>query len=101
MGRFALSWAIADVLRAVDLDTRVESTIGRTSDATIRLDLPTVSRHQAVLRPDGTRMLAENLSTTTVTTLDDRPLTAPTPLADGVRLQASTVALRFHDLSTA
>jgi FHA domain len=101
MGRFALSWVIDDALHAVDLDTRAESTLGRASEATIRLDLPTVSRHQAVLRPDGTRILVENLSTTSATTVDDRPITGPTPLADGARLQASTVAMRFHDLAIA
>lgn len=99
MSRLALTWTVDGVAHAADVDPATLTLLGRAEDATVRVDVRTVSRRQAVLHPDGPRLLLENVSTTSPTRLDDHVVTQRTPVADGSKITVGTVHLRYHDLS--
>jgi ABC-type multidrug transport system ATPase subunit/pSer/pThr/pTyr-binding forkhead associated (FHA) protein len=70
--------------------------LGRLPDARLRLPDETVSKEQAVIT--GTRGVArlENRSRRNPTRVNDDPVTAPRPLADGDRILCGTVNLRYE-----
>jgi hypothetical protein len=60
--------------------------IGRSMSCQVRFNAPRVSRQHVALRVGGDQVIASNLSATTGTLRNGRPLGEPTPLAPGDRL---------------
>lgn len=69
--------------------------IGRSFDADIRLDDLSVSRHHARLKLAGGVCTVEDLSSGNGSFLNEKPLTAPTPLKEGDLLRVSDNVFRY------
>ncbi|MEP6639907.1 MAG: FHA domain-containing protein [Chloroflexota bacterium] len=99
MTRYALSWAIGPRIEAFELEPAHEYVIGRDPSSEVVLDHPTVSRRQARVRGDGSRMTIENLSTTNPTKLGGAAIVDRVELDDGASIKAGEVPVSFWDLA--
>jgi len=78
--------------------TWMRSSIGRSGDAHIRIDMPAVSRYHALLSKGAHgHWLIEDLDSTAGTLLNGIPITEPTPLADSDIIEICGYTLRFND----
>jgi FHA domain len=100
MSRYALTWAVGPRVEAVGLDPAREYVIGRDPASDVVLDHPTVSRRQARLRGDGSRIMIENLSATNPTKLGGAPIHEVVGLDDGAAISAGEIPVSFWDLSS-
>jgi two-component system cell cycle response regulator len=72
------------------------ATLGRGTDATIRIDSPSVSRLHARIERDGdSRYVVEDLRSTNGTFVSTRPVLKRTELTSGDRLQLGPFVFRF------
>ena len=71
-------------------------TIGRTAPADLVLDGGAVSRKHCRIELQGDDAILSDLGSTNGTQLDGEPLTAPTPLSDGARIQIGPHTLRYE-----
>lgn len=73
-----------------------DNVLGRSAEASVRIDAPGVSRRHAlvVVAHDGATI--EDLASKNGTFVDERPVEAPTPLHDGDRLRLGRQLLVFR-----
>jgi hypothetical protein len=100
MSRYALTWVAGPRVEAIGLDPAREYVIGREPSSDVVLDHPTVSRRQARLRGDGSRITIENLSSTNPTKLAGAPIHEAVGLDDGASIRAGEVPVSFWDLAS-
>jgi FHA domain-containing protein len=100
MSRFALTWVVGPRPEAFELDPARAYVIGRDPSSEVVLDHPTVSRRQAELRGEGSRMTIENLSATNPTKLAGVPIRETVELEDGSTISAGEVPVSYWDLAS-
>ena len=72
------------------------ATLGRASDAEIRLEDQFSSSHHARLVPQGDLLVLEDLGSTNGTYLNGEPLAGPQPLHDGDRIRIGDSEFTFE-----
>ncbi len=70
--------------------------LGRGADCDVVVPSPRVSRQHARLVWDGERFLVEDLGSTNGTRINGAPVTAPTPIRDGDRLELADSMIEFQ-----
>ena len=84
-----------ELMRIDDMD---EVLIGRSSEAHIRIDVPSVSRYHALVsRNAHGRWILEDLDSSAGTLLNGAPITGPTPLRDSDIIEICGYTLKFND----
>jgi DNA-binding winged helix-turn-helix (wHTH) protein len=73
-----------------------EHVIGRDPASTVWLDVPGVSRRHARIVIDRAAASIEDLESKNGTTLGAQPVTRPSPLHDGDRIQVGPILVVFH-----
>lgn len=70
--------------------------IGRQADNDVVLNVPELSRHHALIAPDGSRFLLSDLHSRNGVYLNRVAITRPVPLRDGDEILLGPVKLRFR-----
>ena len=70
--------------------------IGRDTECTVRVDLPSISRRHARIVVAGMDATIEDLGSKNGTSVGDHPVTRPTALCDADQIQVGGVSLTFH-----
>lgn len=78
-----------------------EHVLGRDAESSVVLDSPSVSRRHARIVITESQATVEDLGSKNGTLLNDQPVVAPQPLADGDRIRVGTVGLTFRILPSA
>jgi len=78
-----------------------ENVLGRSEEATVRIDAPGVSRHHARIVVTEDRATIEDLASKNGTFVGERPLDGPTPLHDGDRVRLGRQLLVFRRAGSA
>jgi DNA-binding winged helix-turn-helix (wHTH) protein len=78
-----------------------ENVVGRSGEATVRIDAPGVSRHHARIVVTEDRATIEDLASKNGTLVNERPLEGPTPLHDGDRVRLGRQLLVFRRAGSA
>lgn len=86
--------------RVVTLPHDGELVIGRSTDASLRLDDPSVSRRHAKLLIEGGRAFVVDLESQNGTFVDGELVVGPRPLSSGEVIELSQSAIVFHDART-
>lgn len=73
-----------------------ENLIGRDTECTVRVDLPSISRRHARILVAGEDATIEDLGSKNGTAIGDRPVTRPTALRDADRIQVGGASISFH-----
>jgi DNA-binding winged helix-turn-helix (wHTH) protein len=73
-----------------------ENIVGRGEECALALDATTVSRRHARIVVQFGNVTVEDLNSTNGTFINDRPISATTPLKDGDQVSFGTAALRFR-----
>ena len=73
-----------------------ENLIGRDTECTVRVDLPSISRRHARILVAGDQATIEDLGSKNGTAIGDQPVARPTALRDTDRIQVGGVSLTFH-----
>jgi hypothetical protein len=73
-----------------------ENLIGRDTECTVRVDLPSISRRHARIVVAGVDATIEDLGSKNGTAVGDQPVTRPTALRDADPIQVGGVSLTFH-----
>jgi DNA-binding winged helix-turn-helix (wHTH) protein len=73
-----------------------ENVIGRDRGGGIHIESVTVSRRHARIVISGNGAVIEDLRSKNGTFVDGKPITVPTPLADGVEIRTGSIAFRFR-----
>jgi DNA-binding winged helix-turn-helix (wHTH) protein len=73
-----------------------ENLIGRDTECTVRVDLPSISRRHARIVVDGVNAMIEDLGSKNGTSVGDQPATQPTALRDADQIQVGGVSLTFQ-----
>jgi DNA-binding winged helix-turn-helix (wHTH) protein len=81
--------------RRVRLDVGITE-MGRDPDVAVWIDSPDASRRHARIVLDGTAAVIEDLGSKNGTWINERPVTAPTPLQDGDAVRIGTTLLVFR-----
>jgi pSer/pThr/pTyr-binding forkhead associated (FHA) protein len=78
-----------------------DNLVGRSAEASVRIDAPGVSRRHAlvVVRDDGATI--EDLASKNGTFVGERPVEEPTPLQDGDQLRLGRQLLVFRQAGSA
>jgi FHA domain len=105
MTRVALSWPERQSVRVAPLAIGSTSVIGRSQDAGIFIDDPTISRQHAAITVPGPGVVGsstiEHLSHTNPTRLNGAIVGTTAQLKDGDKITIGEVVLVFHDLAAA
>ncbi|MPZ22360.1 MAG: FHA domain-containing protein [Dehalococcoidia bacterium] len=99
MSRVAIVWTHGDSLRVSDLRETSTNLIGRAPGSAVMIDDKTVSRQQALLRPEGADFVIENLSKTNPTKLNGRSIDAASRIVDGDIIAVGSLSMVFNDLA--
>lgn len=94
----SLVWDDGTTLHAPELLEGSASVVGRSVDATVRIDHPTVSRQHAVVRMTDDGAVVENLSQTNPVRLNGANVRSHATMADGDRIELGQITVVFHDL---
>jgi len=78
-----------------------ENVVGRSGEATVRIDAPGVSRQHARIVVTEERATIEDLASKNGTLVNERPLEGPTPLHDGDRVRLGRQLLVFRRAGSA
>ena len=70
--------------------------VGRANDAHLRVSDPTISRYQFQLTSTGSTVMVENISGTTPTLVNGRPVMGSVPISSGDQISAGQSEWRFE-----
>ena len=99
MTTLALSWPAGGHINVAELKEGRRVIVGRSHEAAVVIDDPTVSRQHVSIFPGSPAHTVEHLSSTNPTRLNGAPVEASAALSDGDVLTIGTVAVTFHDLA--
>lgn len=100
MSGSALVWTDESTLRLLHV-AGAAIVIGRSADAGVRLNDPSVSRQHALLRGGGPSDRLENLSRTNPVKVNGERIDEPVSLSDGDVLKLGNVEVMYHRLASA